>query len=120
MRPRRGLSISAMRKNAMATTSGRTRSNLDSALGRRAPYPTQDAEKVTVEVHRLPHQSFVAQFDLDEIELTDQEWIALRINLAVNHPHVFGHVALQRECERTCRTWRERRRRHGAQVAVRK
>src|SRR5262245_5470277 len=97
------------------------RRNVHGVLEWRAfPRTLQDAEKVTVEVHRMPHQSFVAQFDLDVIALTDQERIALRINLAVNHPLVFGHVALQRECERTCRTWRKRRRRHGAQVAVRK
>ena len=49
----------------------------------------------------------------------DAQWIGLRPGLAVDHPHVTGHVALQRQAKGLQRTVGERGRRRRAQLRVR-
>src|SRR5262249_34400577 len=78
----------------------------------------QHTEEVTVQVHRMPHRRLIAQFNLHPVPLAYHQWIRLRIDLPVDHPHISAHVALQRERKRPDSPLRKRGWDKGAQVTV--
>jgi len=61
IRPQRGLSMSAMRRNAIETTSGRTRSKIDFGLSFLAPKPTSNLEQMAIATIK-PHAAIGMRF----------------------------------------------------------